>query len=118
MQYTHLQKARLFARLMDNQFNFLGVRFGLDNLIGLIPGIGDVLSAIFSFYLIWIGVQMNLPSQLINKMVINLLLDTVIGSIPLIGDLGDIFFKANLKNLRILENYDSGEVLEGEVIQE
>jgi hypothetical protein len=120
---NHLKTARIFALLMDNQFSFLGVRFGIDSIIGFVPGIGDLLSFFLSLYLIWIGFEMKLPAEKIAQMVSNVLLDTFIGSVPLIGDIGDVFFKANIRNLRILEEFaqygtKADEVIEGEVIRE
>lgn len=112
---NHVKMARLFATLMDNQFKVLGVGFGLDNILGLVPGIGDLLSFALSFYLIWIGFKMELPSEKLSQMVKNILVDALIGSIPVVGDFGDLFFKANMKNLRIIEEFDD-QVVEGEVI--
>jgi len=115
---THLKRARVFAKLMDNQFSFLGVKFGLDNIIGIVPGIGDVAGMSLSVYLIWVGHQMDLPKHKKAKMIRNVVLDTAIGILPLVGDLGDLFFKANTKNLEILEEHAGKTVLEGEVIRE
>lgn len=113
----HLRRARVFAKLMDNQFSFFGIRFGLDNIIGLAPGVGDIAGLSMSFYLIWVAHQMELPTHKRAKMIRNVVIDTCIGFIPVLGDLGDLFFKANTKNLQILEDHDSETVLEGEVIQ-
>jgi len=115
---THLKRARVFAKLMDNQFSFLGVKFGLDNIIGIVPGIGHVAGMSLSVYLIWVGHQMDLPKHKKAKMIRNVVLDTAIGILPLVGDLGDLFFKANTKNLEILEDHAGKTVLEGEVIRE
>lgn len=116
MKTDHLHTARIFAQLMDNQFSILGIRFGIDSLIGFIPGIGDFLSVVLSLYLLWVGYQMNVPSHIMSKMVRNVVFDAVIGTIPLAGDLFDLFFKANIKNLRILEEYQNNTV-EGEIIE-
>jgi len=113
---THLGYARRFAHLMDSQFKIFGVSIGLDSVIGLIPGAGDVATMFLSGYLVWIGYQMHLPVTKLLQMVGNILVDTLIGAIPLIGDLGDIFFKANLKNLAILEEFDHN-IVEGEVVE-
>jgi hypothetical protein len=118
---NHLKAARIFARLMDNQFSFLGVGFGLDSIIGIVPGAGDLLSLVLSFYLIWIGFDMKLPAEKITQMVGNVLVDAFIGTVPFIGDIADVFFKANIKNLRILEEFannghGTNNVFEGEVV--
>ncbi len=110
----HLKSARAFAHIMDNQFSVLGYRFGLDSLIGIIPGAGDVLTMLLSAYLIWIAFQMKLPANKIWQMVYNILIDTVIGTVPVVGDIADLIFKANIKNLQILEEFDK-EIIDGEV---
>lgn len=101
--YHHVKHARTIAKLLDSQFGFLGIRFGLDNIVGLLPGLGDVVGLAFSGYLVWIGFQAKLPQKYLNQMIANVVLDFVIGTVPLIGDIGDLFFKANLRNLKILE---------------
>ena len=116
-----LTTARLFAHLMDDQFSFFGIHFGLDNILGVVPGLGDLLSMCLSFYLIWIGWKMELPGHKMAQMIKNLLFDMFMGSIPILGDIGDIFFKANMKNLQILEHfaeYGRTSAIEAEVIQE
>ena len=117
----HLEIARTLATFLDSQYSILGIKFGFDSLIGLLPGIGDLVSLFLSLYLIWIGHQMNMPQTKLMKMVLNVAIDTAIGAIPIIGDIGDVFFKANLKNLKILEDFDraqrmeAGGIVEGEV---
>jgi hypothetical protein len=118
MQNYHLKRARFFARLMDNQFSFLGIPFGVESIIGLVPGVGDILGLVLSLYLIWIGYQMQLPPAQLLRMIFNVLFDAFIGTVPVIGDLADIFFQANMKNLRILEEFDEANIIQGEVINE
>jgi hypothetical protein len=110
----HLKTARSIANMMDNQFKVFGIGFGLDNILGLFPGFGDFATLLLSGYLVWIGYQMGLPTPKLLQMISNVLLDTVIGSVPVLGDIGDLFFKANLKNLQILEEFEG--VIEGEVV--
>jgi hypothetical protein len=120
----HLGIARTLATFLDAQFSFLGIKFGFDSLIGLIPGIGDLAGLFLSLYLIWIGYQMKVPQPTLMKMVLNVGIDTLIGAVPIIGDIGDVFFKANLRNLRILEDFDRAQrtgasgVVEGDVIRQ
>lgn len=114
---NHIKTARAFAELMDSKFKILGIPFGLDTIIGLVPGLGDLVTLILSTYLLWIGYRAKLPPAQMRRMVINIVIDTVVGSIPLLGDIGDLFFKANLRNLKILESYRNGEfVQEGEIL--
>jgi hypothetical protein len=105
MENKHLRAARIFAKWMDGQYSFLGINFGFDNILGFFPGIGDFLSFLLSLYLVWIGVVMELPGKQIRKMITNVVLDAAIGSVPVLGDIGDLFFKANQKNLQILEEF-------------
>jgi hypothetical protein len=114
----YLKSARLLAKLMDNQFNFLGIKFGLDNILGIVPGGGDAIAMVISLYLVYAGYQMKIPIDKLWLMVLNLAFDTIIGSVPILGDLADIAFKANVRNLKILEDYEYHEVVESEVFDE
>ena len=98
-----LARARKFAYLMDAQFSVAGVEFGLDALVGLIPGIGDTLTALASVYPIWIARRHNLGGNVQVRMAVNVLIDWLPGLIPIVGDLIDVAYKANLKNLKLLE---------------
>lgn len=122
MSTHHLHRARKFAQLMDSQFSVFGIRFGLDSLLGFFPGGGDLLGGVFSLYLLWIGYSLRLPAHKTVAMISNILLDTVLGSIPLIGDIGDLLFKANLKNLEILEDHvkkmGTELIIDGEIVKE
>ncbi|MGI8420132.1 MAG: DUF4112 domain-containing protein [Candidatus Levyibacteriota bacterium] len=114
---NHLKAASVLANLLDNQFGFGGFRFGLNSVIDLIPGIGDVVAALLSLYLVWIALEMHLPRLKIVQMLWNILINFLIGLIPFLGDAAYIFRKANLKNLRIIQDYAKKQRHEGEVIQ-
>ncbi len=107
----HFKIASTLAKLLDNQFNFFGRKFGLDPLIGLIPFWGDLISLGISLYIIWIAWKLNVPKFQIIRMFVNVLFDTALGSIPLLGDITDFTFKANTRNFKILEKYVDQEVL-------
>lgn len=100
------RRARLvaLAKLMDNAFEVpgLGVRFGLDGLIGLLPGAGDAISAAISLYIVYEAKRLGATRGQLTRMVGNILIDTAVGAIPVLGDLVDIGFKANVRNLRIM----------------
>lgn len=102
-----LVRIEALARLMDGAFVIPGtdIRMGLDAVIGLVPGIGDVVSGVISSYLIWEARRLGAPRWLIARMMGNTLLDTTIGSIPIIGDAFDIMFRANMKNMVLLRNH-------------
>ncbi len=102
---ARLERVRMLAGLMDTQFTFLGVRYGFDTLIGLFPLLGDMVAAFISLYIIWEARLMGVPMPVLNTMARNVLLDTLIGGIPLAGDLFDVFFKANQRNLALIENH-------------
>lgn len=101
----HLKNAENFTKLLEGQFKFFGFKFGLDPIIGLVPGAGDVVAAALGLYIIWIGWQMQLPGIQLVRMVVNLLLDLIIGTLPVVGDIADFFYKSNTKNLEILKQH-------------
>ena len=99
------------AKLMDSQFKLPGTnyRFGLDGLLGLIPGAGDLSTLAVSGYMISIMAKNGASGYVIARMVVNVLIDALLGSIPFIGDLFDFVFKANLKNMKLMrEHYQEG----------
>lgn len=109
--------ARSLTKLLDGQFSVLGFKFGIDPLIGLIPGIGDVLSLLLSLYVVWIGFQMKIPIESLRTMIGNVVIDFILGSVPAVGDVADFIYKANSRNMKILETFVKGEqVVEGEVV--
>lgn len=113
----HLNVAENLTKLLDNQFKIFGFKFGLDPIIGLIPGFGDVVSLILSLYLVWIGFLMKMPAEKITKMISNVILDFIIGIVPIVGDLSDFVYKANTKNLKIIQqHFKNNDVVEGKII--
>ena len=98
-----LRRARTLAHLMDAQFEILGVRFGWDPIIGLVPILGDVVAIAAGAYPIWIARKHGLGKWLHLRMGWNLLVDCLIGLIPVIDVISDVAFKANIKNLKLLE---------------
>jgi hypothetical protein len=102
-----LARITLLAQLMDSAFFIPGLnrRVGLDSVIGLVPGVGDAISAALSSYIIWEARQLGLPRWKIARMIGNVAVDTAIGAIPLAGDLFDVYFKANMRNLRIIHEH-------------
>jgi hypothetical protein len=102
-----LERLRTMSRLLDNVFTVpgTGIRFGLDPLIGMVPGLGDAIGAIFSAYLILQASRMGAPRSVITRMIANVGIDTVIGWVPLLGDLFDVGWKANTKNVALLERH-------------
>jgi hypothetical protein len=105
MQWRLLQMARTLAGLFDTRFRIFGFRFGIEPIIGLIPFVGDVVSATVSLYLLFVGRQLGLPPSAMARMAGNAGTDFLIGLVPIAGDLVDAIFKAHARNLRILETY-------------
>lgn len=93
------------AELLDSQFKIpnTNIRFGLDPIISLIPGAGDVVAGVISLYFLIQGAIHGGRAAVLGRMFINILLDVLIGSIPILGDAFDVYWKANLRNARILD---------------
>ena len=94
------------ADLLDTKFKGpFGWRFGLDGLLGLIPGAGDLLTNIFSGYIIAQAVIQGYPLSVIARMGLNLLFENLVDAIPLLGNIFDFFWKANSKNVELMRRY-------------
>lgn len=102
-----LDALRRWAVLLDSRFRVPGtsIRFGLDALVGLIPGIGDISTPAFAALLLLQAVRMRLPLVVQGRMVLNAGIDMLVGLVPILGDLADIGWKANLRNLALLERH-------------
>lgn len=111
----HIKIARTLTDLLENKFGIGKFRIGLDPIIGLIPGVGDMVTLGISSYIVWIGVQLKLPQEKIIEMVGNVIVDFLIGLFPLIGDFSDVLYRANSKNMKIIEQY-TNKFVEGEIL--
>lgn len=102
-----IARLRGLAKLMDAQFKIPGtdIRFGLDGLLGLIPGAGDLSTFAVSGYMVMILAQNGASGFVLARMVFNILIDALFGSIPLLGDIFDVYFKANLRNIKLMEEH-------------
>ncbi len=100
-----LQRVRLISRLLDSAITIPGTkyRFGLDPVLGLIPGIGDVLGTTIGAYIVLEAVRLGLPSATLGRMAVNVLLDGLVGTIPFLGDWFDFGWKASSKNVALIE---------------
>lgn len=105
----HDRIARLdaLANLLDTAVMIPGtnVRFGLDAVIGLVPGIGDAITTALSLFLVHEAWQLGAPRHVIARMLGNVALDGVIGSVPLVGDAFDVLWRSNRRNMRILREW-------------
>jgi hypothetical protein len=110
-QNKALRHMDMLAKLMDGQFRIPGTefRFGLDALIGLIPGAGDFSSFLISAYMLTVLAKNGASGFVLSRMVLNIVIDALIGSIPVAGDLFDFVFKANQRNMKLMhEHYEEG----------
>jgi hypothetical protein len=106
-----LQKIAAITKLMDSQFKIPGTKFsfGLDPLIGLIPGLGAVVDYLISGYLLVAMVKNGASSRVISKMILNITIDGIGGLVPVLGNIFDFFYKANRKNLVLaVEHFEEG----------
>jgi hypothetical protein len=102
---TSLRRLRRISHLLDNAIPIPGTpyRFGLDPILGLIPGGGDLIGSIFAGYVVFKSAQMGVPQETLVKMAANIVFDTVAGTVPVAGDLFDVAWKANVKNIELLD---------------
>lgn len=108
---ANLKGINTLAKLMDSQFRIPGTeyRFGLDSVIGLIPGVGDLSTFAVSGYMLTLMAKNGASGFVMARMILNILIDAIIGSIPLIGDIFDLGFKANIRNMKLMqEHYQEG----------
>ena len=106
---TH-RRLRRIAKLMDSHVRVpvLGLRIGADAVLGLVPGIGDVMSGAIGAYLIYEAQRLGIPRSALARMVANVAFDTAIGAIPIAGDIWDFFFRSNDRNMQILARHLGG----------
>jgi hypothetical protein len=107
IENPNLARVRILARVLDTAIRIPGTnfRFGLDPIIGLIPGLGDLASAVLSGYVILTGVRLGAPRSVIARMIANVAMDTVVGTVPVVGDLFDASWKSNQRNVALLERH-------------
>jgi hypothetical protein len=104
-QALRLEATRRAVRLLDSAIPIPGTRqrIGLDPILGLVPGVGDVLPALFTVAVLWQAHQLGIPRVVLARMLMNTALDTLIGLVPMLGDLFDVAWKSNTRNLALLE---------------
>jgi Domain of unknown function (DUF4112) len=104
---ARLARLRRLAWLIDGAFRLpgTGFRFGLNSVIGLLPVGGDAVLGLVSLYIIYEGAQLGIPRHKLLKMGANVAVEVIGGSVPILGDLFDMALKANLRNLRIIEDH-------------
>src|SRR3712207_1727650 len=104
---TNVVGIRRIARLFDEAVRVPGtnVRFGLDAILGLIPGAGDVAGGLLSTVIILQAAKLGAPRSVLMRMVMNVAVDSLVGAVPILGDLFDVGWKSNTRNARLLEQF-------------
>ena len=104
---TRARNVRALARFLDNSIAIPGTnwRFGFDAVVGLVPVVGDVIGGVLSGYIIVQAARARVPVLTLARMLVNIGIDTVVGSVPAVGDLFDAAWKANMKNVALLERH-------------
>src|SRR5215475_4650010 len=104
---TDIEALDRIASILDDfiRIPFLNIRIGLDPILGLVPWVGDTLTAFFSIYLIWASIRYRAPKVILLRMAMNVAFDYLLGIIPFIGDASDFFVKSNRWNMNLLRRY-------------
>jgi hypothetical protein len=101
------RRIEAMEQLLENSFTIPGVnyRIGLDSIVGLVPVVGDFVTAAMGMWIVWEAKNLGLPKWKLWRMTGNVALDTVVGAVPLVGDAIDFVFKSNTRNLRIVKRH-------------
>jgi hypothetical protein len=103
--------SKYLAEILDRRFTIPGtsIRFGLDPIIGLIPGVGDAFVSLVGTIILLLAVQSQLPKIVLARMSLNIVVNGVIGAIPILGDGFSVWFKSNVRNIELLERHAFGD---------
>lgn len=104
---ARVARAARLARVLDTALRIPGtrIRFGLDPILGLVPGLGDAIAALLGGYLVWTAVRAGAPRLIIGRMLANIAVDAIVGAVPVAGTVFDVAFKAHRRNARMLEDW-------------
>ncbi len=104
---TKVNNLRRLSQLLDNAIPIPGTKYriGIDPILGLLPGGGDTMAGALGAYIVVEAARMGLPRKVVGQMVGNLVFDSVIGTVPVLGDLFDVGWKANVRNIALLEKH-------------
>ncbi len=102
-----LRRLRNLSHVLDNAISIPGLnyRVGLDPLIGLLPGGGDLMAGLISIYVVAEAARMGVPAATLGRMGLNILTEVLVGAVPMLGDLFDVIWKANARNVDLLERH-------------
>jgi hypothetical protein len=102
---AELARLESLANLMDARFRVLGLRVGLDSIVGLVPGIGDVATTLPAAWILWRAWRLGASPGALGRMAVNLGIDTGVGAIPILGDIFDVGFRSNKRNVALLRRH-------------
>lgn len=104
---NRMRRVRVLAKLLDDSIPIPGTpwKIGFDPIVGLIPGIGDVIGAVLSGYIVLEAVRAEVPTFTLVRMLVNVGIDTLLGAVPAVGDVFDAAWKSNLMNVALLERH-------------
>lgn len=104
---ARVKRIRWLAKSLDEAFRVpgTGYRFGWDQIVGLVPGGGDVATGLLASYIVVEAARLGIPRRTLWRMIANVAVDMAVGAVPLAGDLFDFAFKANRKNLKLVERH-------------
>ena len=106
-QHKSAQDLERLAHWLDSVFEIPGIRlrFGIDALLGLLPGVGDTASALASVYILQAATKFGVPRITLARMTLNIVIDLLMGALPIVGDVFDLYWKANRKNVELLRRH-------------
>lgn len=106
---TDMERMKFLAKMMDSAVEIPGlkVRFGLDAILGLIPGFGDFATSLISLYILQEAHRRGVSRMTLARMGSNIMVDWLVGSIPVLGDVFDVYWKSNVKNVALLQQHEA-----------
>jgi uncharacterized protein DUF4112 len=101
---------RTLARLLDSAVEIpgTGIRIGADSVFGLVPVVGDIAGAALSGYIVLASARLGAPASTLARMLVNIGIDTAVGSVPVLGDMFDVAWRANMRNVELLDVHLGG----------
>ncbi len=100
-----IKAARFIAGLLDNKFEIFGIKFGINALFEIVPGLGDAVATLLSLYIIALAFKVKAPANLLAQMISNVVITFIFGLIPFLGDVFYIFYKPNIRNVSLLNRH-------------
>jgi Domain of unknown function (DUF4112) len=106
-QRSALNRLDMLATIFDTAFVLpgTGVRFGVESLLRLVPGVGDAAASMLSCYLLYEAYRLGVPRLLLARMLANVVIEGTVGAVPLAGDAFDVFFRANRRNVALVREH-------------